>query len=487
MISRRPWSDPGRRFAVMRWLHVPVFIVACYAVFQDYGIDFIYPVGGVHDWRARITSTMGNPNFVAGYLAILFPGLVALACTRSVSPRWFWFVGLPVVALCVAVFVVTFCVGAFVALLAAILTGCFFATVRRSFARFSGKRLLIFLAAGAMIVLFYCTDNPYNGRVGSVIDQALASPQWRTGFAARRFNWRTTWLMIENRPLRGIGFANFQAFSMRYQGENYARQGRPHGSPIVKLVDQPHHQLLETAAETGPLGVFLLLWLLASAVKSSLRTIRLASQEDACIQAGAFLGFMTAVYHALSSFPFHLPASILATLIWLSMLLPPSREELDRRVSRPFRPLFGVTLLAVFAAPLLLPYVSNIYLRRGYEAGPYGIRDLELAAVLDPLEPMNHFMLGHSYYVAGKLEAAANAYLDGLALQDDLQAHLALRDIFANLGATEALLVEQQEIIRLNPGYIPYHEQLENMYKQLGMEERSKQVREKINTLSGSQ
>ncbi len=486
-ISRNLWHNPRDRLNLVAWLHLPAFLIALYAVFQDFGIDIVHPTGGVNDWRARIVSTMGNPNFVAGYLAILFPALVARACHPRSSRKWFWAVGVPVVSLCVAVFVVTFCVGAFIALVLALITCFFFPSVLRRFYELRKGRVAVLGAIGCAILAFYCTDNPYNGREGSVLDQAQASPQWRTGFAARQFNWRTTRLMIEEHPITGIGFANFQASSMTYQGRNYARQDREHGSAIVKLVDQPHHQLLETAAETGIPGVFFLLWLFVAIIRAALRAIRSRNTEDSCLLAAAFLGFLTAAYHSLSSFPFHLPASTLATLVWLSILLPGRDEEPEVVHQRSFRPAYLIVLLAVLAIPFLLVYISNVYLRKGYEAGEYGVYDLQTAVALDPLDYMNYHMLGRAYHARGDLERAANAYLNALRLQDDFATHLALRDVFAELGAMEILIEQQKELIRLNPGYIPYREQLMKMYEARGMEEKAEDVRRSIEALSGSE
>ncbi|MFH1742847.1 MAG: O-antigen ligase family protein [bacterium] len=489
VISRRLWQTHDQRQRLVSWLYLPVFCIALYAVLQDFGIDWIRPVGGVEDWRARIASTMGNPNFVAGYLIILFPVLIARGCRAGVSRWWFLLMTVPVTLLCVAVFVVTFCVGAFISLIFALLLCIFLSPVRKGLSSLVGIRLGVLLLMCAGVVSFYCTHNPYNGRDGSVLDQASASPRWRTGFAARQFNWRTTRLMIEDRPFVGIGFASFQAQSMTYQGMNYERQGREHPSPIVKLVDQPHHQLLETAAETGIPGVFFLSWLLVSVVKASLRTVRRVDRESRSLLAAVFLGFMIAIFHALSSFPFHLPASTLAALVWLSVLLPAKDTRPDRFASRSFRPIYGILLCVVLMIPLSLPFVSNIYLRRGYEARRYGVLDilnLQTAVRLDPLEPMNHVFLGEAYYNAGHLKEAANAYFNGLELQEDFSSHLALRDICARLGAVEAMIAQQRDVVRLNPGYIPYREELERMCRKYGMEAEAEQIRRSIDALSRS-
>ncbi|HPO08086.1 MAG TPA: O-antigen ligase family protein [bacterium] len=494
-ICRQLWTRRENRSALVAWLHLPALMIALYAVLQDYGLDFIQTTGGVNDWRARIVSTMGNPNFVAGYLVILFPALIARGCGAGVSRWWFGLVTIPVVGLCVAVFVTTFCVGAALALVLATSFALFFRTVRRGLRDLLGVRLyvLFFLAAG--VVTFYCADNPYNGREGSVLDQAKASPQWRTGFAARRFNWRTTRLMINEHPFLGIGFANFQAHSMTYQGRNYELQARAHPSPYVKLVDQPHHQLLETCAESGIPGIFLLLWLLVSVIKKSLQTLRLADRENRALLTAVFLGFMMAVFHALASFPFHLPASTLAVLIWLSVLLPATEKSPSPQLSpggrgrRAFHPAYGVCLCLVLMVPLVLPFLSNVYLRQAFEARRYGMIDLEKfrrAVVLDPLEPMNFIYLGEAYSSANLLKEAAEVYLAALRLQDDFSSHLALRDICGQLGAVEAMIEQQRQVIRLNPGYIPYWEELEEMCRKHGMEAEAENARRRIEALRQS-
>jgi O-antigen ligase len=81
--------------------------------------------------------------------------------------------------------------------------------------------------------------------------------------ADRVFIWSRAVEVIRDHPLRGVGFGNYQ----RAAGPYYDR-----ADPAFPMRTWAHNLELSTLAETGPLGLLALLWLLAAAVRMLLRS-----------------------------------------------------------------------------------------------------------------------------------------------------------------------------------------------------------------------
>ncbi|MGC9326990.1 MAG: O-antigen ligase family protein, partial [Candidatus Hinthialibacter sp.] len=269
----RFWRLGGSPVWAVRILLTAASLIALYGLLQDYGVDFADSAGGVRDWRAKVISTLGNPNFLAGYLAILLPAAIGWGLQKQC--RLIEFAGICAAVLLIAACqTVTFCVGAVTGQIGALAITLFTAFFLLGRVRLPWMRLL---ALGGMIALaagWYLADNPYNSHGRSLYKQAWESPHWWSGMGARRFNWRTTRIMIDEHPFTGIGFGNYLTVHEHYQGIHYKQQWRAHDRDYVVAVDQPHFQLLETASECGPLGVWALGWLAAAWIRAASRRLR---------------------------------------------------------------------------------------------------------------------------------------------------------------------------------------------------------------------
>lgn len=473
------------------WLLTAVAVfLAVYGLLQDYGIDFSEKMGGVRDWRSQVVATLGNPNFLGGYLAYSLPLAVGLGLRKAARFHERLLAGLAIL-LIVACLTLTFCVGCAMGLasLAIILpfTGWF--TLRKA----SGLRLG-FSKAWALIYLFlalfafgwYILPNPYNSHGGSLYVEAAQSPQWIGGVGAREFNWVTTRLMIDDHPLTGIGYANYLSRHLHYQGINYQRFGDVHDRDYVIPVDQPHFLLLESAAETGPLGVLALCWLACAWTASAWRRMR-RGEDNAWFLWAAYAGVWTGLIHSFASFPFHLPANTLL-LVALASYCVLGREN---KLTVGKAPAWRIGLLAGFVLLIgtlsFAEYHSNRLLRLGSEA--QGLRSLVLlqqARWWNPFDAQVHFMLGVRYIEAGWDDNAIRALNRTIELQEKHKAHEYLARLYERRGELDKAIAEQRRVIELNPIYAGHYRDLANLFESAGHTQEAQEARERAAQLEAA-
>lgn len=499
---RRAWNQ-GLSPAITAWVIAATSaLLAIYGILQDYGYDFAPKTGGVQDWRAQVVATLGNPNFLGGYLADTIPLIAALGL-RPGARLWERILAGMVLLVAAACLTVTFCMGAFMSLGVMLLAGLAALVVARPRLRVSLGWATAYLLAISLGVGWYVAENPYNSHGRSLLSEAMESPQWRTGVGARQFNFATTRLMIDEKPLTGIGYANYIAHHIHYQGLNYQQSGDVHDRDYVVVVDQPHFLLLESAAETGPLGVFALLWLACAWTASAWRKMRRGEGETWFLW-GAYLGVWVGLAHTFANFPFHVPANaLLLTALAAYPALggekhplrqpgaqpspPPSLGRIEEGVeqtrllienrgafhtSSPWtRGLFGLLALLV-AALSYADLAADRSLRRGMEThGLTSLGHLEQARRWNPFNDHTHFMLGIRYIEAGWYDMAERSLNRAIALQENLKAHEFLARLHDRRGRIEQAIAAQERVIELNPIYWGHYRDLAAYLRKAGREQ----------------
>lgn len=353
--------------------------VGLVAVAQDWGWGR-WGDSRVSDWRFHLSSTLGNPNEVGGYLVYLTPILLARWITEG---RWIW---LGALTLGLYALSTVFTVGAWLGLFVILpLTIALFASRRQpiwkvavvatfvSLVVFGVLRLLlaeslsaldrigvlgfaVILSAGLAIwvkqrgaILFRTALSltallavwmvllpewgiPNHPR--GLVSEALESPRWKGGFGARRFIWETTGLMVKDHPVRGIGWGHYYAVHALYQGEVYRQRDLPHDRPVVGLVPQAHSDPLQVLAESGFLGAVCLFWLVGATALLGRRILARGSPQHDWNTWAAWTGLLLIFFHCLVDFPLRQPQpAFLATLYLSGLLLPilPARSTVPRK------------------------------------------------------------------------------------------------------------------------------------------------------------
>jgi O-antigen ligase len=456
---QRFWSMRPSPHRVAQALMAAACLIAIYGLLQDYGFDFANATGGVRDWRSKVISTLGNPNFLAGWIAICLPVVIGYGLRKKTRFFGFLYSGFTVM-LIAACHTVTFSVGAATGLIAALITSISGSVFLLHRIRIPIIRSVILAIIATSAFGWYMLENPYNSHGRSLYREAWESSHWWSGMGARRFIWQTTRLMIEEKPVTGIGFSNYLTVHEHYQGMNYKRQWHAHDRDYVVPVDQPHFQLLETAAEIGPLGVLALLWIALAWLKAAGRTLR--RSPDPWFAWGAYAGVWVAVMHSFSSFPFHLPANALLVVVLGSYITSSPKPDSAEPVIAPlWSKIACVALALIICISSGMQYFGSQYMRWGYESnGLSAIDYLSKSRSLNPHSHQTHFLLGLHYKNQGWYGNALESFKRALQYQEDIQSHKQMAEIYLLQNNIPSAIAEFERIIEINPVFPGHYRDL---------------------------
>lgn len=316
----------GRAAQLLGGLLAAITLVCAWALcLRAFGGSGSYDVASVSaDATRRLAAPLGYSNGLGLFAAI---GIL-LALGLALRFRR------PILAAPVLVFgptlYFTYSRGAWLALGAGALGGFALASPRL-------PRRIVLVAATAIAVVLALALVRVGGPTGAVHEFSHSAPTVNADKNRRLFSlsgssraqyWHVAWREAQDHPWLGSGAGSFQ--------RNWLRL-RPAQLPVTDA----HSLYLETLAEVGPLGLALLVALLAVPAVAAVRAWRHP------LAAPAFAGYLAYIVHAAQDWDWELPAVTLAGLCCAAALLVLVPREPERAVSR-------TTRVAVVAAAALL-------------------------------------------------------------------------------------------------------------------------------------
>jgi O-antigen ligase len=229
-------------------------------------------------WRVR--GYYGSPNNLALYLGRVLPLAVAIGAfgaSLSREDRWRrWFYGLAAAILAVAI-LLTYSRGAWLVGVPAALL--FLAALR-------GRRTLAVTAGVFLLVAVAVVVIVGPGRLTSLLDTSEGTTFFRLQL------WQSSWAMVRDHPLLGVGLDNFLYF---YRSQYVL----PTAWEEFNL-SHPHNLVLDFWLRLGVLGVVLLGWLLVAFFRKGWRAYRrLPEGLDRLLILGLMAGMVNFVAHGL--------------------------------------------------------------------------------------------------------------------------------------------------------------------------------------------
>jgi putative inorganic carbon (HCO3(-)) transporter len=424
---------------------IPVFLaaglVSLEGILENWG-------WGVLAWRMKapeIFSFLGNPNYTAQYLITVFPLSVLLFLFATTRRKRIFFACFS--ALLAFFLFLLFSRGAALGLLVTFIFLTFI--LPRPRLNRSTKWLIAGLILAVTVSYFFAAEQPF---------QKLLRP-----IPARIINWKSTLLMIKNRPFLGYGIGNFSRVMPNYLLPRF------HDIYPMQRIAEPHNDYLHIWAETGIFGLLTLLWLIGLYFRRTLR--RFKSEPEYGYRRIFLAAFMAATLATLiqSSFSFNLHRPVSSLMFWTilgwSLVGGKSKDYfLSRRISS-YAVL--ITLVALFGVLFytctIRPFTADVYYRQGkrYTDRQEWNKGLELfqkAVSIDSKNAQIHYALGCAYAQEGRFTKALGAYRAVMTLDPyHIYARNNLGMVFLALGKTKRAILEFRRATALDPYYGDSH------------------------------
>lgn len=368
-----------------RWVFIYLIVfsslvISVYGILQHNKIDFVLwtdPV--VH---LRCASTLGNPNFVAGYLSLSIPIIFALILfERKTTQKAILILILLLNFICI---LYTFGRGGWLACALAICTILFFAGKR---ILFENKYPLVILSILSIFIFYFISrekivfdkrEQNIISRLQTFVDIKYPSSQIRLHL------WDNTIKMIRDRPITGWGLDTFTFAFFRYRSpELSSLAGR------TNLPESAHNEYLQIAQSTGFIGLFLFLFLTFYVLYSLYMNIKneINKELNIIIFSGMLSFFVQSIFYYKVNSTLLIFFTLLA-LANLNKIAPVKTVEINFPI-----------ILKIFIIPLtFLTYI------------------LILVNISIPLVADYYFQRGINFFVSNKYKQALEKYTIALSL-----------------------------------------------------------------------
>ncbi len=299
-------------------LLISAFLASLYGLLQYLGV-----MRGAQgkSGLGEVISTMGNRNYLGGFLAYLFfPTMILIVRLRS---RILRAIAILLISFNFGMAMLVNQMGIRVALIIAAIGMIIGWAIFRPVEPIRKNRawLIALLIVLAFTFLVEAPSGPLNSVVGL---SATKSSSWigqlwvKNAGKVRAWDWWVGYEMFKDHPFLGVGLGNYKLNFIPYKAKFLSTpQGRNYNFYIVRAA-QAHNDYIQVIAELGVLGIIGIVGLVVMVVYSFLSTILHNRDEadrfDLLLLSG---GVITFFIHALVSFPIHLPAS---SLVFVTLL-----------------------------------------------------------------------------------------------------------------------------------------------------------------------
>ena len=307
----------------------------------------------------RVFSTIGNPNFLAGFLLTVLP--ITLTISIFSNKKKHLAVAIPVFIFSFTCLLFTnswggwigFVIGGIVAILLCI----------RAHHTVNKTKVITLV-----IILLVIASGFFIQKKGQIVGET-------TGLTARKILWETAFQMVKKKPLLGYGPDNFFVYSPLVLSrislkEKYREFWMNKSDFILRNPGRVHNEYLSVLIDAGILGFIAFLWfivmLLRNAKDEALRGKKYTKNSiEAAGIVGAIVGLLI---QSFVSFPFRLPLTFTSFAILTGIILPNKRC-----VMRPIGNFKWITTALLLIGGITLGYnsinrlLANIYLTKAIE------------------------------------------------------------------------------------------------------------------------
>lgn len=388
-------------------------LVSIYTIIQYYGFDpYLSDL-------YRLSSTIGQKNWISNYLAMIFPIVFSyflLEKAKKNKLKYFFLLSILYITLMICQ-----SRGIWISISFTLILAIYIIFKFKLFKIFQeNKRWLILLLISFLIITaIYSTDNPLNKSAITVPQRALSTfDKQDPSINTRLLIWKTTFEMIKDRPILGFGIGSFKANYLDYQAE--ILKDDPYYIKYSVKAGEAHNEYLQIWAELGIIGLGLFLLIFYFFYKTIIDFYNNNKNvKEKIITFGLVMGIICFLIHSLFTFPLHVPVLGITFFAIMGLTVVYTRKtnlyEIDsdncvkeiklinKKIKIALSILIFIFMIFTVNLVVIKSYIAEIYYFKGIvnnEKGSYidAASNFEYAAQLDPYNGRILHASGTSYF-----------------------------------------------------------------------------------------
>lgn len=396
-------------------------IIALYGIAQNVGLDIIPESMRLFEGRSR--STLGNPVFFGGYIAMMTPLLLHYLLKDERLP----FISKPLIALLLvmgfagAVFSQTR--GAWLAIAVGILVVAIFH--RQNLLKAAGNIAAVAIIGFALTLALISIGGQQQAaqQFGEITERVVSAVDISEGSSASRIEiWKSSVEMIAVRPLAGYGPDQMYLWSPAFKTLKKAQ--------IEKntIPDRTHNEFLQVAVNSGFLGLLVFLWIVSALVLIGARAIKANGdlKSPAIGITAALVGYIAQGLFGVAIIGLTAPAFVMGgVLAAIAAGKDPQRHIMPINIKRNVEVFALVAVLATVVAIFAFrPLIADAYYLNGITNTRAGLKERAIAAFsqavsLNPYQAQYRRDLAVALVEKGQANEDGKLVVSGISVLED--------------------------------------------------------------------
>ena len=396
-------------------------IITLYGIAQSLGLDILPESMRLFEGRSR--STMGNPVFFGGYIAMMTPLLLHYLLRDERLP----FISKPLIMLLLmmgfAGVVFSQTRGAWLAMAVGALVIVFFH--RQNLLKAAGNIAAVVIIGFALTLALISIGGQQQAakQFNEITERVVSAADISQGTAASRIEiWKSSVEMIAVRPLAGYGPDQMYLWSPAFKTLKKAQ--------IEKntIPDRTHNEFLQVAVNSGFPGLLVFLWIISAVVLMSARSFKSNSglKGSAIGITAALVGYVAQGLFGVAVIGLTAPAFVMGGIVAaIAAGKDPQRHIIPFKIKRNVE---VFTLVAVFASIVAIfafrPLIADANYLNGVTKAGSGLREQAIAALsqavsLNPYQAQYRRDLAVALVEKGQLNEDSRLVVNGISVLEE--------------------------------------------------------------------
>jgi len=367
-----------------------VLVAGC-GILQSYGIDLTR-------WESGVISTFGNPNFLGGYLAMVF--FLPLTLFTLISPKKKSLLK-KIIFLCsslISILIIYKCFSLLAhrggvlgiaagILLFGILLGRYFLKIKIRFA-------VILIVMGIATGIFFIKGQSgliqkfaSTVKVEKEEGKAIPTIKFASTAETRIYIWQTGLRIIKDHPFLGVGPDALRMVSTQYENIEFIRSEGGRNC----LIDKAHMEILDMAITRGLLGLAAYFWIIISLFIFVYKNYYLIKEENKILLVGVLAAIVSYLVQNEVGFGIIGTSSLFWLLLGMVIPICMPKPQKTKSIKIPIVPRIVICIpLLILIYQLislsLRPYIADIYYKNGLAMVNYNNIDQAIASYEKALE-----------------------------------------------------------------------------------------------------